>query len=599
MQHTRSRAAKKGIAAFFDDVDDVGKREMEPGTTAGTMAGLVDWSNDLLGRVGIATEPLTSFEDLAECASSMFVALTRRVVGPEALRGVTKLPNVDRVWNAELVVEALSSRLGRRVAATGEGVARGDAVHIARVLEAIEDVLASPPLSMGAPPPPSRRPAWIEDVVRGLGLSEEEDDPDAREGRLGHDDDDDDDDVLRGVAALTSTEEEEMQRQVLAGGGAHDEGDDDDDDEARALGLGLGLGGGAGGQDEEHGHAGEGVDDDDADLLDAAEGMVMGVGDNASLTSSRRSDALAASLGADSQGLREWYGGGSEEEGEYAFEARAAGAPRLGQMGGGVSAWDEETEADHIQVALLREFARLFPERSTSLERKLRAIRAFARHRTEHVDPQQVQLNAAREREKRRFAHAYASILDDERREAKMAAQRAALRTRLAERERVHAARVERVRMRRLAEDMAREAEARRVRRRAREDALVTNLLNEAFELEKARVHAATQRVLDEDRQAAAARVREFEAARQRAHDRLEMLQERLDDARARAKESSAHRRAAVRTMASELRARFDEAVGTARRQLDRQEEAVYEVNAQAVERAFAMLNDASVAALV
>jgi len=254
----------------------------------------------------------------------------------------------------------------------------------------------------------------------------------------------------------------------------------------------------------------------------------------------------------------------------------------------------EDTAAAADEFAALEELGLRFPEYHASTRRRLQSLRALARHRDEATLKTQPgrELHAERERDKARFRSAYKRLLDDERREARLEAQRNALLDKLARERDKHERKVEQLRLQRLADDLAREAKARRARRVAREEELVRTMFESAFDIERENVLAARAEAAREQAERDKEALRKYEAAKAAAQDQLDLVTEQLAREEAQRKAERRHQKEALATLGKELKETFARRLDQVRVALESREEDRLLVNTAAIERAFTMLQE-------
>jgi hypothetical protein len=253
---------------------------------------------------------------------------------------------------------------------------------------------------------------------------------------------------------------------------------------------------------------------------------------------------------------------------------------------------------DEDEIDLMKSLVHRFPQQRLKRQQELDSIKSLAMHRMENLDKNEynTKLRIERERDKRRFRKAYESILDEERRETRIKEQKRLLATRLEQKRQEHERRVEQTRIKRLAEEMARESESRRQRRKDKEDALVRGLFSEALATEKQRVLRATAIATEErareDREALA----RYEAARKVYDDQREILEEKLKEQEKIEKTQKRERQDQLRKLSRELKHDFEQKLEQARVSLEAQEEQIFQVNSDLIEKAFTILNDSRAA---
>jgi hypothetical protein len=217
-----------------------------------------------------------------------------------------------------------------------------------------------------------------------------------------------------------------------------------------------------------------------------------------------------------------------------------------------------------------------------------------------HSDSSVLQTQPGRElqhdlqKNKHRFRQAYERILSDERREARLTAQRNELNSRLTRENDEHARKVEKVRLERLAQDLAREAESRRARRRAREEALIRTMFTEAFEVERARILSSRAQQAEEQFRRDKAMLERYEAAKKHAQDRLDLVTEAVEEDRKRKQDQRKHRQESLRVLATEMKNELASKLSRAKAEMDAREEDELLVNTEGITRAFALLSETS-----
>ena len=252
----------------------------------------------------------------------------------------------------------------------------------------------------------------------------------------------------------------------------------------------------------------------------------------------------------------------------------------------------EQAQAYVDEFAPLEQLGLRFPANYDRLRADLGALRGIL---------QNLAASNARIREKTanvvaedrdRHRRAYEQIAEDDLRDARRAQERDRRLAEIKERNALRQRRTDKIKLQRSAEELQREAKSRRLRRQAKEDALIQSMFKEAFEAEKQRLlefrdleakamHAAEEGLLNR-----------YDSMRRMYEDRADMFKEQLHKERSERAVRQKERRDALRNLARELQGDFARKLDQLRAKQASEEERYEMVNTAVIERAFALLRE-------